>query len=399
MLTLRYINGFDVESGGAPSQIRRKFLEHIPTPPFTSSGEQGTIIPGYVSGNGWRIFNTGFREINYAAPLGAVFQRVVFRCYLQSANSGAFSDTDFWNPVLWLRFENGANGMQLGLRWTTDGKFQVIRGGAGRNGTGTVIGLVDHVFHEGTYYDFEMRVDFGTAGALQIWVDNVRLYNDQNLNTGTGCDRVTLRWESFGFIGMGFDHVAIATDDTAGSDRLGSCRVVTMPLIADYRLSPTWTPNADTAHFSRLTEVNPIVSPDDDTSYLAADMDADPDYFAVNRPDCFGYNFGVALNIGSKVNSGNPALQGRLLDGATEHNVGSPLILESARYAIQQGIIEDDPRDGLAWSDRRIAQVAWGFQPHTLGNGDMRVTMAYLEKLTSIAGVLPFDCGRGSYVF
>jgi hypothetical protein len=76
----------------------------------------------------------------------------------------------------------------------------------------------------------------------------------------------------------------------------------------------------------------------------------------------------------------------------------SPTALESTRYVVHQAVLNQQPGNGEQWSDRAIQEAAWGFAGQA-PSGTIRVTSCYLEKLVSITGLLPFECGGGgSYI-
>lgn len=396
-LTPIFINGFDVESA---DRVHRKY-SHTPSGfgfTQTNPGYQASSLPGYLGGRAWFIFNTGFQERNFTASLGSDRTSVVFRAFIRATRTGSGAMPN----VLFLRFQSGGSHL-VNFQWNADNTIRITRDGSGTNANtgGTVVATLPGSLDFDDWADLEIRIDFATS-RIRVWRDNASIFDQSGLGLGSSVDRVTMRWEALGTVGMTWDHVAIGYDTAVSNERFGTCRVFPIALLADYSVSSTWTPNGGSAHFDRLTEavtVLPNVSPNDDLSYLAGDHTSLLELFGVAEPDCIGYNFAVALNLAAKRISGNSTLRHRLLtaEGFLDLTTSPYSTLDTSEYTVHQGLSAENPDTVEAWSDRQIQAAAWGFQPGPPA-GDIRVTAAYLEKLTSISGVLPFDCGGGSYI-
>lgn len=405
MLTPVFLNSFSIDSF-----VGRKFAPYVPTIGIAHAFEQGVFIPGRYGGFAWDIFNTAFWEINYTTLLPAPAAVVNLHVNIKPSYHSGDPLTQAWFKVLFARFQYG-NMNQIGLRINEAGKIEVVLGGEGRNDTGTAVATTADSFPVGQWADLECRVAIGTPGNVRIWREGVEIIN-VNLNTnpqGSMVDRVTLRWETFGPPGMAFCDMAIGVGDAA-VERFGVSRVTALRMIADYAIggwvaTNTWPnrPAGPTTHFGTVNDALTDLdrgSPDDQTSYLFGAGSGGDDLFGAAAPECFGANLGLAVNVASLATVGAPRIQPIALFDAegAPRTIGSPMSPETARYAVQQHVEQDSPATGDRWGDREIESTAWGVRD--LGGGSVRVSVFYLEKLTSLDGVLPFECGGGnSYIY
>lgn len=387
MLTLRYINGFDRENNNTDA-VEARFGTYVPTTGFSRRFTQAQSTPGYQGGRGWFVFNTAFWEANYHMLLGASFNSVVFHAHFKPGGGG-------YTQVLFLRFESGANAPGISLRIRTDGKLDVMTGGLGRNGSpGVGLATTTNTLPLDTWTEVEVRIDCST-GRVRVWIGNSLDVDLTGVAAGASIDRVTWRWEAFGFRGIACDHLAIATDDTVSSDRIGVAVINTLLPSADYQISPLWVPNSGTNHFSRIAEDTGI-TPSNDNTYLSTVGGGD-DLYTFETPVCFGRILGLALNIDRKLVSGAPSVTPLLLhpDGAGVQTFGTPSALTSA-YKYDQFLHQLDPVTADYWSDPTIVASAFGMRGG--GAGVSRVTYMHIEKLVSLLDV-PYECGEGgSYI-
>lgn len=404
MLTPVFLNGFSVESF-----VDRKFAPYVPTDGIAHSFAQGVFIPGRYGGFAWDIFNTAFWEINYTTPTFAPSSVVNVHLNIKPTYHSGDPLTQSWFRVMFLRLQFG-NQNQIALQMNETGHIEVVRGGVGRNATGTVIATTSASFPVGQWADLELRVAVGAPGNVRLWREGVEVIN-VNTNTnaqGSTIDRVTLRWETFGPPGMAFCDFAVGIGDS-NVDRFGVCRVMKISPIADY-ITGAWStvnawPNRPPGGVTHFGCVNDLLSdldrgaPDDNTSYLAGDGSSGVDLFGVQETDCVGSILAVAANLAAKALTGSPRVQAIFQDSTegTPRNVGAVVLPDSAGYPVQQRMIELYPVTGDRWGDADIISSAWGLLAGA--GGTMRVTTFYLEKLVSLDPTVPYECGGGeSYV-
>lgn len=398
MLTPVFCNSFDIESGNQGKTIR-KFSPYVPTAGIAHSFEQGALVAGRYGGSGWSIFNTAFWEMNYTALLPAPASVVVIHCNIQPR--------DGWpgTAVIFARFQTN-NDTHVALQIRPDGKLDVVLGGFGRNGTGLVVQTTAAAFAVNDWALLEIRCAFGSSGNIRIWKEGVLIINYDSAALGLSCDRFTLRWEFFGPPGMAFDDLIIGVGDAA-VERFGACWVNPVIVNADYRVGSWSVVNAwsgrppGAKHYACVNDLatdHDRESPDDDTSYLGGDETAGDDLFGIAEPVCVGAILGLAVNVGALALSGAPQVRALFVSVDT----GAPAVLgtlspESARYAVQQVLIENSTVTGDRWTHQEITTGAWGIR--AAGSGAQRVSVVYLEQIISMAGVLPFECGGGgSYI-
>lgn len=394
--TITYMNGFDLGTGFGP------FLPYVPSAGIaaTQIAVQYSLLTGYQSGKGIWLNNTGFREANMSLPVGEVYPRVLFRCYFKPHNSG--SDPAF-DRVTFLRFERGDNGIIINLRRRTDGRIEITKGGTGRNNSGTVLLVLDQIFALDQWYGLEVRAD-ATAGTFTVWIDDMQAGEVTGQTFGAGFDRVTLRWEVLGGRGIIWDHIAVAKDSSTAKNRLGPCLVTSYQPESD-QVNGGWAPNTGSVKYSLLADgLTARKAPDKTATYVSGIATTALDLYGIPKPDCFGFVWAMALNLGG-IGIGAPmTVQGtiRTLGGtvAAADMTFSDVVPHdsfSDQLPVKQNVWTLNPQTGQPWSDTELRRTLYGFRGSA---GSARVSMLYVEKLTSLLDTLDFNCGgRGSYSY
>lgn len=408
---LRFIDGFDYcDVAGA----RLKYDYRAP------EGEQADMIDGTQPPNrqgGGRalfLFSTIFEYSRRTRIMDGQSKWIVGRNF-RNRGDGAPAGSFFYRWESRPSETDGSNsGTQLAVRTNADSKLEFYAGGAGTNGDrGTLIATPDYVFVKDVDHYLEIVVTFGGSGTLDVYVDDVSIYHATGLNITNSThpgnpDRHSIWWQSFGTAGQVIDNLYICDGqgDTF-NDRLGPCRVTIVSPIAN--VVHEWLPTGAAANFqcvqdqilpdnSRLP-VGAATMPDDDTTYVQASATALDMYENAKMP-CYGLDLAVAWNVCARNPfSGAPTLdlvcRPKANDIGTQLDVsgGNPL---TASYRMIQGIVTNNPGTSTNWRDKEIDNALWGFRRN--GAGTVRVTQAFVEKLTSLRSV-PYNCGQGSYSF
>ncbi len=352
---------------------------------FTNTGFHSTNFTKVLSGRSRWVAGFGFRPIGIG--IGDSPESIFFRI-----EDGGATD-----------IPNGENpNTQLSVLLDADSKLRFYSAGKGGNShPGNLLYVSTMQFDPANRVYLEIDVTFGTSGEIHVYVDDVLLFEQLNVNIGQGStvprqpDRFTLKLEHFGTEGVRFTDLYIA------NERLGPVRVSPWFFTAQ-AAAEHWIPKTPGLNVDQVKD-HPIVisgniandTPDGDVTYIESSNPGDRDVYLPGPIACFGLNLAVAVNICARLTAGSPSLQAVLLQGATETSVGASQPA-AANYGILQGMIQLSPRTGVEFTDLELQTSGWGA---TLsGSGTARITAIWIEKVTSLRAV-PYSCGVGSYVY
>lgn len=381
---------------------------------FTARG-QGAVLPGRGgasqsgAGRSLELFNTGFGSVSHTkilTPRNIWYWGFAFKAIESLGNPGM-------GTGIFQRWESGPSVAQDANSFTelaikqvpidsTTAFWRLYTGGNGTNSNpGSLIADLPQVFVQDVWYYVEFIVRFGPHGGLEMWVDDVLVHQDLNLNIGlANPDRFTRRWQSFGFTGYVMDDLYIAHGGRPGPLRI-SAHFPTAdgaPLL--------WTPSAGSSHCPLVNEGTPgyggvLAAPDGDLTYVGASGAGVQDFYQFGSDPCWGKILAIAVNAcGRKVAGVSPGidLMAKTPDGAisTVGNFALPSAMPTPPYYTGQAITEVSMVDGAVWTDRDLKNTLWGVQSSGLGSS--RVTQVFLEKVVTLSGAA-FDCGAQSYAY
>lgn len=393
----RYVNGFDICANFGPETLPYVASQNT-FPEYFSA--QYDFKPGYQGGLGFRIYNTGFREAQWHLPVGEVHPRVNFRAYIKPNNKPPETGVP---RVLMLRFERGNNGILLSLRLTTTGALEIVQGGYGVNThpthPGTLVGTVPAGITLDVWTQLEVRAD-ASAGKLYVWLDDTLAYTLTTSALGAGIDRVTIRWEYFGTRGMIWDHVLLAVDSETGANKIGPTIIQSYSVAAD-KLKASWLPATGTDHYAMLNDAKVHGrNPPDKATYVLGAGATGTDLYTIDPTSCIGRILGIAWNVAA-IGVGADAELTAIVKppGGTLGTKTLTFDHDATRefWQVQQALFQVNPHTELTWIDAQVKQSGWGFKGKT---GAIKVSLAYVEKITSLRDDLSFECSdRGSYSY
>lgn len=406
--------GIDGADWSSAATGGRKYLEQGLRQSAIEDGRQPPNRPG--GGYGFKTFNSGFDRNVRTRICGARGTLIVGFNFKINGYSG-FAGSVNAMPI--LRFESIASSTsdgsntrtQLMVGWDDVGRLCFSTGGGGVRFSGSAIqiGRTDGFnVPLNTYLYLELKVLFGTGGRIQLWSEDVLVY-DQNLNVSQAGhvenpDRISWMFENLGTTGYTYDDNYVA-DILGGvnNDRLGPVRVTTVFPLVD-GAAEQWSRNVGSANFQCVDDPGGGAGPDDATTELSASV-GKVDLYNVGMPACYGKILAVSANLCAHGVGGLSTVDlvaQASRDPASRYDLGSGLSIPAAYIpatvpiapSVVQAIANTSPLNNGVWRDGDIRNGLWGMR----SGGDVKATQFFVEKLVSLRPQ-HYDCGGGSYIY
>lgn len=379
---IRHIEGFDLfefAASGLPYLINSGIFA------------QGSMIAGQSPGQSWFIFNTGFGQAEYLKILDVQPIWIVNIWFRPLTTPNIIQ---VWRNSTFYRIQD-VTGTLFDLHQQTDGTV-LFRGSGGV--TLATLGP----FPVGDWAALQVKV---TATAWTVKVNGV------TVATGAPAvwrqpDRFMHRWDASS--GLNLDNYVICDGQgTANNDFLPyPWRVDSMYPFAT--ASNAWgihlKPDALQCVYDHPAPS--VTVPDGDNGYIKPTAIAQRSLYQMNASPCVGRVLGLALSVVAKPTTGSPTVQLIVEQNAVTslaqptlatRAVQLPGLPELDDYFTYLGISETQPVDGSRWTDGAIGRANWGVESDS---ADVHVTQIFIQKVTTLAPTLSYDCGgAGSYAF
>jgi len=254
---IRFVDGFD-ECTYQGAALKYKG--------YNASLNQGSMVTGRDGiGQAIELFNTAFGEANYVVPLDA-------------QSTWGFNMDWQWSgtpleEMEWYRISIGTT-ILLSLKARSDGTMDIL----GPLGTLLVnTGSTSTGFAPGVWSTLELKVSFGTAGAVELRKNGVMAAMKSPVNFGATLPdtHTVLRFEGFGPPGIIIDNLIIWDGQTRAGDPFtdfyGRQRILSIEPIADLQANE-WQPSTPGSSYPMVDDdpSTPGSSPDGDLTYLLA---------------------------------------------------------------------------------------------------------------------------------
>lgn len=259
---------------------------------------------------------------------------------------------------------DNANAAQCALVLTSTGSILLRKGSLGGGGV-TLAETDGPVIAAGSYYHVEAYFKIGDAGACEVRVNGVVVMNATGIDTQNtangGADQVRVFTAAVTSVGYKVTDFAVA--DMTGDDNndfMGDVVYIRRDMVATD--ASTWTRNTGASDHAAVDDP----TPDDDTTYVAADAPADAVQFQLQSlPASVSEVVSVSLAVlNRKADAGVGSLQTSLASVAVspvQEDDGEE-VAQTQTYAYQVDHFGADPSTGVpvtpaSYPDLRVRHV------------------------------------------